>query len=437
MQDFSVFRVDAAFSASLREVRPFVERHIDALLDDFYDEIRRMPALMTLFGSETALSGARAAQRRYWLDVLFVGDWEKHRVHSRKVALVHLERGITPDVYQAAYARVLSGLAGALGKRVGRRGEPWERTIDTIIRAVFIDMRAVLDVYLHEEAARHRMATKAHADSFERTILTTTEGFTRDIDSLNRILSETHEGATHLAEQARGLGRASRGASEAVRVVAAASENMSAAVHRIGDRNGEAARVAGTAARQAMEMDEIIAALREAGTGIDSAVALIGAIASQTNLLALNASIEAARAGAAGKGFAVVANEVKALANQTAAGTGDVSGRVKEIQAAVDRATQAIGRFTDTVKSLETLSIEVSDAIRDQEDAVSDMTRGLRAAADHVRDLDSACAQVDDVAQTSASAVGQAEDSIRELGSRSRSLRDTSQAFLQEVRAVG
>jgi methyl-accepting chemotaxis protein len=110
---------------------------------------------------------------------------------------------------------------------------------------------------------------------------------------------------------------------------------------------------------------------------------------------------------------------------------------VKEIQAAVDRATQAIGRFTDTVKSLETLSIEVSDAIRDQEDAVSDMTRGLRAAADHVRDLDSACAQVDDVAQTSASAVGQAEDSIRELGSRSRSLRDTSQAFLQEVRAVG
>ncbi len=49
----------------------------------------------------------------------------------------------------------------------------------------------------------------------------------------------------------------------------------------------------------------------------------ISKIADQTNMLALNATIEAARAGEAGRGFAVVAGEVKRLAAQTRAATGE------------------------------------------------------------------------------------------------------------------
>ncbi len=66
-------------------------------------------------------------------------------------------------------------------------------------------------------------------------------------------------------------------------------------------------------------------------------VDLINDIASQTNLLALNATIEAARAGDAGKGFAVAASEVKALANQAAKATEEISRQVTEVQGAATR----------------------------------------------------------------------------------------------------
>ncbi len=89
--------------------------------------------------------------------------------------------------------------------------------------------------------------------------------------------------------------------------------------------------------------------LGEASQKISKVVNLIGGFASQTNLLALNAAIEAARAGEEGRGFAVVAEEVRSLAQQSAAATAEIEQLVEEIQTQTNEVVSAMEDGTEQV----------------------------------------------------------------------------------------
>src|SRR3546814_16130210 len=74
-----------------------------------------------------------------------------------------------------------------------------------------------------------------------------------------------------------------------------------------------------------------------------------GARARQTDYLAFNATSEAARAGEAGRGFRVVAGEVKKLAQDTRAVTGDIDRRIRlltdEAEAIIENMTTGIHQW--------------------------------------------------------------------------------------------
>lgn len=104
------------------------------------------------------------------------------------------------------------------------------------------------------------------------------------------------------------------------------------------------------------EIYDIILKTNESTAKIEQASNMIASIAEQTNLLALNAAIEAARAGEAGKGFAVVAEEIRAMAEQSAASTKSIDDIVNLLQINVDKAVKSIEQVT-SISSKQTGSV--------------------------------------------------------------------------------
>ncbi|MCJ2023066.1 methyl-accepting chemotaxis protein, partial [Methylobacterium sp. J-067] len=79
-----------------------------------------------------------------------------------------------------------------------------------------------------------------------------------------------------------------------------------------------------------------IVGVSEKTQAIGEIIESVNDISERTHLLALNAAIEAAAAGESGRSFAVVASEMKLLADQAKAATGQVRAILGEIQRGIN-----------------------------------------------------------------------------------------------------
>lgn len=201
-----------------------------------------------------------------------------------------------------------------------------------------------------------------------------------DLALITKAISQTSQEAQN-AE-----GSSSQTASN-VQAVATAAEELVASVQEISRRVSEASQISNQAVQQSTLANSVMTGLSTTTERIGQVVELINTIASQTNLLALNATIEAARAGDAGKGFAVVAQEVKALANQTARATAEISNQITTVQAGTNNAVAAIKDITSIIGTINDISQGIAAAVEEQGAVTQDISANMQTASQGVQEI--------------------------------------------------
>jgi methyl-accepting chemotaxis protein len=234
-------------------------------------------------------------------------------------------------------------------------------------------------------------------------------------DALAGIVSEVRVGtdliATASGEIASGnldLSGRTEAQASSLEETAASMEEMAANVRHSAESARQASALAVSAAGVASRGGVVVAKvvetmgmIRAASNKIVDIIGVIDGIAFQTNILALNAAVEAARAGEQGKGFAVVANEVRNLAQRSAAAAKDIKALIGDSVARVGDGTRLVQEAGNTMQDIVANVERVSDIIG----AISNATREQDAG---IGQINMAVAQMDQVTQQNAALVEEA-----------------------------
>jgi methyl-accepting chemotaxis protein len=285
-------------------------------------------------------------------------------------------------------------------------------------------------------AAARKADMRKLADEFEGAV-------GRIIDTVSAASTELETAASTLtaaAERSQQLtnvvAAASKDASANVQSVASATEEMSSSVNEISRQVQNSARIAGEAVEQAEITNNRVSELSKAASRIGDVVELINAIAGQTNLLALNATIEAARAGDAGRGFAVVASEVKALAEQTAKATGEISQQVSGIQNATRESVLAIKAIGSTIGRMSEIASTIASAVEEQGATTQEISRNVQQAAQGTLQVSSNIADVQHGTSETGLASSKVFSAAQSLSGESYRLKADVATFLNSVRTA-
>ena len=370
------------------------------------------------------------------------GDWTLVCTKPREVVMapIRAELWLTAGVF--AGGLLLSvGLVAWIAVSTGRRVREAAVAADRIAGG---DLQTTVPACSLGDEAGVLLRSLGRMKSSLNQLLTGVRGAGVTLDSsalqLSAASREQEQVAHRFGESSAQIASATREISATGAELARTMAEVDGAVERTAGladgARGNLASVDGTIRELADATGSIaakLAAISERASSINGVVTTIAKVADQTNLLSVNAAIEAEKAGEQGRGFLVVAREIRRLADQTAAATGDIESIVREMQSAVGAGVMEMDRFSDKVR-------RGVDEVVTSSQQMNDIIAQVEANAERFRTVTSGMASQSQGAATISesmvslvSAAKRAVESAEEFGRTAAELERTSRALRASV----
>lgn len=156
------FDVTDADLARLAALRPFAEKHTDAIVEGFYELLLKHPETRKFFPDESAVRRVKRAQREYFVR-LFSGVLDHEYVeHRLRVGMTHERIGMAPKWYLGAYRRYMELLLEQIQNELPDTDEARAAFV-SVQKLVYFDMSLAIDTYIAanlDALRRHQAAIR-------------------------------------------------------------------------------------------------------------------------------------------------------------------------------------------------------------------------------------------------------------------------------------
>ncbi|MBY0405658.1 MAG: hypothetical protein K2X66_17280, partial [Cyanobacteria bacterium] len=276
---FDFLNINNESAQYLQAFREVFSQHSDEVIDAFYNHATQYPNLKSMFGPPENIARLKKAQISHWM-TLFEGTFAQNYMDKvNRVGAVHKVQGLEPRWYIGGYAFAVNALIGLCFESF--KGDPAriERTLQEVIKAVFLDMDLVISMYFGSILSE----IKENADTVKVATV-----------QLNATSEQMETTATELMAVSNSTAEATEALDANIKNVAAAVEESSSSIQLVYRTSEDVARsiniVDSASTQMSNNMQNIASAVEEMSSSVNTVAAAVAEMSTSLNEVSQNAT---------------------------------------------------------------------------------------------------------------------------------------------------